>query len=91
MGVSGQILQQVMGAAEGCFGVDDPLFLAQGIQKSEKRWAAGQSRELAGENEFVGTEQPLEPIAHFGPEHRLQHGEWHEKVGSRVNPPRLVW
>ena len=33
MGVSGQILQQVMGAAEGCFGVDYPLFLAQGIQK----------------------------------------------------------
>src|ERR1039457_1948368 len=28
MGISGQVLQQVIGTAEGCFGVDDPLFLA---------------------------------------------------------------
>jgi hypothetical protein len=32
---------------EGCFGVDHPLFLAQRMQKIEKRCAVGESRELA--------------------------------------------
>jgi hypothetical protein len=58
------------------------------MQKIEKRCAVGESRELAGENELVSAEQALEPIAHFGPEDNLEHGERHETVGARVDPRR---
>ena len=37
MRVPGQVLQQVLGAAERRFGVDHPLFLAQRLQEGEKR------------------------------------------------------
>jgi len=56
MGVSGQVLQQVIGTAEGCFGVDDPLFLAHWFHEGEEPVPAGEIGEFAGEDEFSGAE-----------------------------------
>jgi hypothetical protein len=90
MSIPGQVLQQVIGAAERRFGVDDPIFLVQRLQAAEKRLPAGQIRELACEDEFSGAEQSHEPVKELAPEHDRQHRNRHEKVGSRADPARLV-
>src|SRR5215471_5319464 len=71
MRVPGQILQQVMGAAERGFGIDNPFLLTNRPQEGKKCFPVGQGCELAREDQFPGAEQSLQTVPNFGPESQL--------------------
>src|ERR1035441_3535671 len=46
MGVSGQVLQQVIGTAEGCFGVDDPTLSCTLVPRRRGTGSSGRDRRV---------------------------------------------
>ena len=53
MGVAGEVAEDMMGTAEGWFGIDDPLVTKQGAQEGAEGFLVLQRTKRAGEDQLV--------------------------------------
>jgi hypothetical protein len=51
--VATEILQYVLGSAEGWFGVDDPIFAEEGTQPGSEELGMGERREFSGQAQLA--------------------------------------
>ena len=84
--VATEILQHVLGSAEGWFGVEDPVFAEQGTQPGCEELGMGERRELSGEMQLAVLESGLESGDKLAAEQPPQYGDGQEEAGMRSNP-----
>jgi hypothetical protein len=60
VGIAGQVLQQVLGPAQGSLGLDDPFFPKQSAQEGCEGLLLGQRLTLAKEDKLLALKSPLE-------------------------------
>jgi hypothetical protein len=86
MCVSGQIMQNVLGTAEGALGVHHPVLPKEGAKKCEKRLLIRQREARAMEDEFLSPESVLETGHKFSAEDAAQDPHRQKESRSRTNP-----
>ena len=55
--IASQIMQYVLGSAERWLGVNDPIFLKQGVQECRKGIFVGQRQALSVKRQLLGAER----------------------------------
>ena len=71
--VTGQVVEDMVGAPEGRLGVDHPILTEQRAQKSMERFRFAESLEASGKQEFAVTERVLEPGDELAAKDTAQH------------------
>ena len=95
MSIPGQVLQQVIGAAERRFGVDDPLFLAHGSRKARNDFQSDSGVSSPAKRSFPARNNRFRPsrtlarntIFSTGTGTRKLGPEWIQRVWSGEMPP----
>ena len=59
--VTGQVVEDVLGAAEGRLGVDDPVLLEQRVQEGGEVLLLAERQALAEEPQLIAIKRSLEP------------------------------
>src|SRR5262245_57596135 len=90
MGVTGQILQDMVCPAKGWFGIHDPILLKQGSEKSPEVHFIRQRQTFTKEAELPGFEGSAQSIAELAAEHSAQHLHGEEEVGAARNPAATI-
>jgi hypothetical protein len=81
VGIAAEILQDVLGSAEGRFGVDDPIFAEERTQPGLEELGMGERCEFSGQVQltaFAGKLQAGDELAELAP------GEFGRPTGGRV-------
>ncbi len=82
--VATEILQYVLGSAEGWFGVDDPIFAEEGTQPGSEELGMGERREFSGQAQLAAFKGGVQARDELATEHAPQYGDGKEeaRVGS---------
>jgi len=90
VGIASQILQHMLGSAEGWFGIDDPLLGVQPPQQGvELRWL-GQACCSAEATEFSSLIGLLEVGQHLAPEHAAEYAYRQEEARWTCDPRGMI-
>ena len=73
MGITGQVLEDMVWPTEGWFGIDDPILLKQRSQESAEILFIRQWQTLTEEGELSGAESASQSGAELTAEHPAQH------------------
>src|SRR4029077_15558682 len=90
VGVAAEILQDVLGSAEGWFGVDDPIFAEERTQPGREEFGMGQRGESSGEVQVPGFEDRLQASDELATEHPPQHRDGKKEAWVRSNPAGVI-
>ena len=84
MGVSAEILEHIVGAAEGWFGVDDPVFSEQRSEPGSEDLGLREQSQITGEVQLVTLKSGLESGDELAAKHASEYldGEKEARVGS---------
>jgi hypothetical protein len=90
VGVACQIVEHILGSAEGAFAVDDPLLTKERSQERGKGLLRGQRAEVAGEHEFALMKGVLQAVDELATKDAAE--DWHgqEEWITRVNPALVI-
>ena len=73
--VAAEILQHVLGSAEGWFGVDDPMFAEERTQPGREELGMGERRELSGQVQLAALESGPKSGDELAAKHAPQYGD----------------
>ncbi len=90
MDVAGEVVEEVLGRAEGLFGVDVPTFFSQSFEQQAKVPRIGQGSGLAWEAEFLLIEGLLEKVEELALEDYTECFYGEEEVFAGGNPTSLI-
>lgn len=90
VGVTAEIGQHRLGAAEGGLGIDHPFGFAERGQPGGKLGSVREPRQIAEEGEIPGAVQGEQPFKEQAPEQARQHPHVQEKARLAVNPAGAV-
>jgi len=90
MGIATEILQHVLGSAEGWFGVDDPIFAEERTQPGREELGMGERRELSGQVQLAAFEGRLQASDELAAKHAPQCGDGEEESWVRANPAAVI-
>jgi hypothetical protein len=90
VGVASEVLENLMGAAEGRFGIDDPVFGAGDFPPASPGGSTGQGLELAMEGEFSLVEGLLEIAEELASKQTAQGTDGEEETGTSGDPSSTV-
>ena len=89
VGVAGQILQHMLGPAEGWFGVHHPLLVAQEVEQRVK-WSVGQDPPGSRKTKLSARISVLEEGQHLAAEHAAEHMHGQKEVGPGCDPAGVI-
>lgn len=90
VGVARQVCQHGLGSGERLLGINDPIDLAQRLQKRVKGRAIRKPGMTAEEVQLPGFVQPGQPVQDEAPVEAGQHPDGEEEVPAAGDPPRTV-
>ena len=91
MGVAGQVFEDLLGASEWFFGVDNPLFAPQSSYPTVPTLFFGEILEIAKEGDFSAVIGLLEVAEELTPENTTQNSNGEEEVLSARDPLSAFW
>ena len=90
MRVASQVMQDMLGATEWLFGVDDPVIAKQGTEKSSESFLAGQRLASSKESKLIFTKKTLEAGNELTAEYSAEDSNGKEEVSPRMNPAFMI-
>src|SRR6185295_347729 len=91
MRVSGQIMQNMFGAAEGPLGIDHPVLSEKGAEKGVERLLRCQRKARAIEGKLVPAKGALEASYELASKDTAQDSDRQKESRWRPYPPLAVW
>jgi len=88
--IAAEILQHILGSAEGWFGVDDPIFAEEGTQPGSEELGMGERCEFPGQVQLTAFEGRLQASDELATEHAPQYGDGKEEAWVRSNPAGVI-
>src|SRR6266571_7939276 len=86
MGVAAQVVEHVLGTAEGWFGVDDPIFSKQRPQPGSEDLGLREQGQIAGEVQLAMLKRRLESSDELAAKHTAEHLDGEKETRARSNP-----
>ncbi len=90
MDVAGEVVEEVLGRAEGLFGVDVPTFFSQSFEQQAKVPRISQGSGFAWEDEFLLIESLSEKVEELALEDPTECFYGEEEVFAGGNPTSLI-
>ncbi len=90
VGIAAEILQDVIGSAEGWFGVDDPIFAEQRTQPGSEELGMGEGCEFSGKGQLTVLEGRLQAGDELATKHAPQYGDGKEEAWVGSNPAGVI-
>jgi hypothetical protein len=90
VGVAGQILQHLLGAAEWWFGVHDPLLVAQEVEQRPKWARLGKIRQSSRKTKSTAGISLLQKGQYLAAEHAAEHVHRQKEVGLGCDPAGVI-
>src|ERR1700732_2738255 len=90
MGIEAEILQHVLGSAEGWFGVDDPMLAEERTQPGREELGMSERCEFSGQVQLVVREGRLEAGDELATKHAPQYSNGKEEVWMGSNPAGVI-
>lgn len=90
MGIAGEIAEDMMGTAEGWFGVDNPLVTEQGAQEGVESFMVLQRTKRAGEDELLLLESEFESVDELAAKDTAEHFHGEEEGIAGMDPAVVV-
>jgi hypothetical protein len=90
MRVASQVMQDMLGATEWLFGVDDPVIAKQGTEESSEFFLAGQRLASSEKSELILAKKTLDAGNELAAEHSAEDSNGKEKVSPRMNPAFMI-
>ena len=91
MGVTPQVVENFLRTRERLFGVDDPIFLAQGWEESRPSLRSGTvTRRLAGEAKLAVGQSLLKALEEFAAKDAAERLDVEQEVVTGGNPATVV-
>ena len=90
MGVTGQVVQDIFGTAEGRLGVNDPILTEQGTDQSTEQLRIAKRLLVSVKSEFPLLEGPLQARHKLAPKHAAEDLHRQEEGIPGLNPARVV-
>ena len=90
MGVAGQVLENMLGSAEGWFGIDDPFHGTQAPQQGVEQTWLSQVGGSAETTEFSFLISLLEGGQHLAAKQAAEYAHRQEETGSAVDPAGVI-
>jgi hypothetical protein len=88
--IAAEILQDVLGSAEGWFGVDDPIFAEERTQPGSEELGMGQRCEFSGQVQVPAFEDRLQASDELATEYPPQHRNGKEETWVGSNPAGVI-
>jgi hypothetical protein len=88
--VTGQIVQHVFGSAERWLGVNDPIFLKQGVQKCREGLFVGQRQTFSVKRQLLGTEGASQSGYEFSKKDTAKDEDRQEEVAWCGEPALVI-
>jgi len=90
MSVAAEILQHVLGSAEGWFGVDDPIFAKERAQPGSEELGMGEWCEFSAQVQLAVFEGRLQGGGELAAKHAPQYGDGKEEAWAGSNPAGVI-
>ena len=90
VGIAAEILQDVIGPAEGWFGVDDPVFAEERTQPGSEELGMGERCEFSGQVQLTAFEGRLQAGDELAAEHAPQYSNGKEEAWVGSNPAGVI-
>src|SRR5215468_4725182 len=90
MGIASQIVKDVFGSAEGCFGIDDPVLLEQSAEEDSEVVFLRKWPTFAIEHELVVVKSTLQSSHELAPKNAAENFNRQEETGTGCNPARVI-
>src|SRR5207248_11421940 len=90
VGIAAEVLQDVLGSAEGWFGVDDPIFAEERTQPGSEELGMGEGCEFSGQVQLTAFEGRLQASDELATKHAPQHGDGEEEAWMGSNPAGVI-
>ena len=79
--VAAEILEHILGAAEGWLGVDHPVFAKQRSQPGGEEFGLREERQIPGKVQLAKLKGGLETVDELAAKHPPEHGNGRKKRG----------
>jgi len=90
VGIAAEILQDVLGSAEGWFGVDDPIFAEERTQPGSEELGMGERCEFSGQMQLTALEGRLQAGDELATKHAPKYGDGNEEAWVGSNPAGVI-
>jgi len=90
VGVTAEILEHILGAAEGWLGVDHPFFAKQRSQPGGEEFGLREERQIPGKVELAMLKGRLETVDELAAKHPPEHGNGEKEARVRSNPAGVI-
>ena len=88
--IASQIMQYVLGSAERWLGVNDPIFLKQGVQECRKGILVGQRQAFSVKRQLLGAESAPQSGNEFSTKDTAKYDNWQEEVHWCREPALVI-
>jgi hypothetical protein len=90
MGLASEILQDILGSAEGWFGVDDAIFAEERTQPGSEELGIGKRCEFTSQVQLTALEGRLQTNDELAAKHAPQYGDGKEEARVGSNPTGVI-
>src|ERR1700722_8792340 len=90
MGVASQIMQHMLGPAEGRLGIDDPVLTIERAQEDGESLLVVKWHALTEEAQLIAGKEAAQPGNELAAEDTAEHLDRQQKSGTRRDPARVV-
>jgi hypothetical protein len=90
MGVTAEILEHILGAAEGWLGVDYPVFAKQRSQPGGEGFGLRKLRQIPGKVQLASLKGQLESVDELAAKHLPEHGNGKKEARVRADPAGVI-
>src|SRR6202158_278838 len=88
--VAAEILEHIVGAAEGRFAIDDPVFSEQRSQPGSKEFGLCEERQIPGKVQLAKLKGGLESGDELAAKHTAEHLDREKEARLRSNPAGVI-
>jgi len=90
MGIAAQILEHILGATEGWFGVDDPMFAEERTQPGSEELGMGERCKFSGQVQLTAFEGRLQAGDELTAKHAPEHLDGEKEARAGSNPAGVI-
>ena len=90
MGIAAEILQHVLGSAEGWFGVDDPIFAEERTQPGREELGMGERCEFSGQVQLATLESRSKSRDELATKDAPEYSDGKKEAWVRANPAGVI-
>jgi len=90
MGIATQVLEDILGAAEGWFAVDHPVFSEEWPEPGSEGLGLPEQRQIPGKVQVALLEGGVESIGELAAKHMAKHRDGEKEAWGRSNPVGVI-